>query len=300
MKKSQATGWLMFSPAVVYLLALGIFPFAYGIWMSFHSMNLLDPSRGIQPVGFGNYHEILFGRPLTGIAFFRSLRITSIIGGGSLLLELGIGLALAILVHRTHATFLLRAMRSVLMVPMLIAPAIVGMMFRFIFEPTYGLMNFLLSLLNIPAVNWISNPKVVLYSAILVSVWEWLPFSFLVLLAGLNSIPQEQFEAAAVDGAGFIGQLWYIMLPWLRKLLGILVLIRGVDLLRNFDVIYTLTYGGPGTNSSTLAFNAYLTAFKYFELGQGTAYAFLIVILINILLTIFLRYLVPPAEETYA
>jgi multiple sugar transport system permease protein len=290
---------MMLTPAILWFLVLGIFPLVYSGWLSFHSMNLLDPSRGITPVGFKNYGEILFGRPLTGITFTRSLGITLKIGIGSLMLELVIGLALAILVSRTRASAWMRVMRSSLMVPMLIAPAVVGMMFRFLFEPSYGFINFLLSFLGIGPLYWISDPKVVLFSVILVSVWEWLPFSFLVLLAGLNAIPQEQFEAAAVDGAGFFQQLWYIMLPWLSRLIGVLVLIRGVDLMRNFDVIYTLTYGGPSVSSSTLSFNAYLTGLKYFEMGQGTAYAFLIVILINILVVLLLRFLIPAREEGY-
>lgn len=287
----------MLTPAILWFLVLGIFPLVYSAWLSFHSMNLLDPSRGITPVGFKNYGAILFGRPLTGITFTRSLGITLKIGGGSLILELVIGLALAILVSRTRASAWMRFMRSSLMVPMLIAPAVVGMMFRFLFEPSYGFINFLLSFVGIEPLYWISDPKVVLFSVILVSVWEWLPFSFLVLLAGLNAIPQEQFEAAAVDGAGFFQQLWYIMLPWLSRLIGVLVLLRGVDLIRNFDVIYTLTYGGPSVSSSTLSFNAYLTGLKYFEMGQGTAYAFLIVILINIVVLLLIRFLIPAREE---
>jgi multiple sugar transport system permease protein len=297
MKRNQRIGWAMLSPAILMFLALGIFPLVYSLWLSFHSMNLLDPSRPVNFVGFRNYAQLLFGRPLTGITFLRSLGITFRIGAGSLFLELLLGLTLAIIVSRTRASILLRAMRSSLMLPMLIAPAVVGMMFRFLFEPSYGFINYLLSFVGVDAIYWISDPKVVLNAVTLVSVWEWLPFSFLVLLAGLNSIPQEQFEAAAVDGAGFFQQFWYIMLPWLSRLIGVLVLIRGVELIRNFDVVYTLTYGGPGIDSSTLAFNAYKTGFKYFEMGQGTAYAFLIVILINILVMVFSRYLVPAREE---
>jgi multiple sugar transport system permease protein len=297
MKRNQRVGWAMLSPAILMFLVLGIFPLVYSLWLSFHSMNLLDPSRPVTAVGFDNYAQILFGRPLTGISFLRSLGITFRIGGVSLFLELLLGLTLAIIVSRTRASVLLRVMRSSLMLPMLIAPAVVGMMFRFLFEPSFGFVNYLLSFVGVEPVYWISDPNVVLNAVTLVSVWEWLPFSFLVLLAGLNSIPPEQFEAAAVDGAGFFQQLWYIMLPWLSRLIGVLVLIRGVELIRNFDVIYTLTYGGPGINSSTLAFNAYKTGFKYFEMGQGAAYAFIIVILINILVTLFLRYLVPAREE---
>jgi multiple sugar transport system permease protein len=297
MKRNNWVGWAMLSPALLMFLVLGIFPLVYSLWLSFHSMNLLDPSRPVTSVGFDNYTQILFGLPLTGITFWRTLGITFRIGAVSLFLELLLGLALAILVSRTRASLGLRAMRSSLMLPMLIAPAVVGMMFRFLFEPSYGFINYALSFLGVEPIYWISDPKVVLNAATLVSVWEWLPFSFLVLLAGLNSIPPEQFEAAAVDGAGFLQQFWYIMLPWLSRLLGVLVLLRGVELIRTFDVVYTLTYGGPGVASSTLAFNAYKTGFKYFEMGQAAAYAFLIVILINILVTIFIRYLVPAREE---
>jgi multiple sugar transport system permease protein len=300
MKRHRWTGWAMLTPAVLWFLILGIFPLVYSLWLSFHSMNLLDPSRGINPVGFKNYVQILVGRPRIGITFVRSLRITFTILAGSLALELLLGLSLAVLVSRMRASGWLRAMRSSLMVPMLIAPAVVGMMFRFLFEPSYGFVNYVLSFFGVDPIYWISDPKVVIWSVILVSVWEWLPFAFLVFLAGLNSIPQEQMEAAAVDGAGFMQQLWYIMLPWLRRLIGVLILLRGLDLIRNFDVIYTLSYGGPGVTSSTVSFNAYLTGLKYFEMGEGAAYAFLIVILINILVIIFLRFLVPAREESYA
>ena len=297
MKRNQLAGWAMLSPVILIFLALGIFPLVYSAWLSFHRLNLLDPSRPAVPVGFGNYEQILFGHPISGITFLRSLGITAIIGGASLFLELFLGLVLAIIVSRTKASSLLRVMRTSLMVPMLIAPAIIGMMFRFLFEPSYGFINFVLSFVNIEPIYWISDPGVVLFSVVLVSVWTWLPFSFLVLLAGLNAIPQEQYEAAAVDGAGVLQQVRFIMLPWLSRLLGVLVLIRGVELIRTFDVVYTLTYGGPGVSSRTLAFSAYLTGFKYFEIGQAAAYAFLIMILINIMIILFLRHLVPAEEE---
>ncbi|MCL5950183.1 MAG: sugar ABC transporter permease [Chloroflexi bacterium] len=299
MHHNQIRGWTLLSPALIFLLALGIFPLVYAIWLSFHSLNLLDPSRGTRAVGFENFSTILFKTPLIGISFPESLQITLIILVGSLCLELAIGLILAILVSRTSASVLLRMFRSSLMVPMLIAPAIVGMMFRFLFEPSFGLIDFVLGLVGVAPIYWISDPNVVLYAVILVGVWEWLPFSFLVFLAGIHAIPPEQFEAAAVDGAGFFEQIRYITLPWLRNLAGILILIRGVDLIRNFDVIFTLTYGGPGRSSASLGFSAYLTSFKFFEVGQGTAYAVLILILINILVLIFARYLVPAREETY-
>jgi len=282
--------WFMVVPAVAILLAFGIYPLIYSFRLSLHSYSLLDPSRGINYVGLENFRNLLVGKQVLGINFSESLWITLIFGGTCLILEVVLGLGGAVMFSRKPLRSI-QFLRITIMIPMLLAPVVVGNIWRYMYQSSFGLINFLLGIVNLPTPEWLSNPFWSMISLIIADIWEWTPFSFLVLLAAILSIPVGQLEAASVDGATGYQQFLYITLPGITGALLIIVLIRGIELIRIMDLVYILTYGGPGVKTAILPFNAYMLGFKYFEIGKAAAYAYLMVVLINVFIVFFVRTL---------
>lgn len=289
-ERSKKLPWLMLVPAIAVLLVLGVFPLIYSAWLSLHSYSLLDPSRGINYVGGENFlNTLTSGHPL-GISFPKSLWLTLIYLGGCLAGEVGIGLLAAMLFSGEHRTGL-RSLRILMMMPMLLAPVVVGNIWRYMYQYSFGLLNFLLRTVGLPAPEWLARPTWAMISLIMADVWEWIPFSFLVLLAAILSIPQDQWEAANIDGAGAWQRFRYIMLPWTKHAFLVIILIRGIDLIRVMDLPYVITYGGPAVSTSVLPFNAYMLGFRYFEIGHAAAYAYLMLALINVFVILFINVL---------
>jgi len=289
-ERSKKLPWLMLAPTIVVLLALGVFPLIYSAWLSLHSYSLLDPSRGIDYVGGRNFLNTLTTSYPLGISFPKALRLTLIYLGGCLAGEVGIGLLAAILFSRERYRGL-RSLRILMMAPMLLAPVVVGNIWRYMYQYSFGLLNFVLRTVGLPAPQWLAKPTWAMISLIIAGVWEWVPFSFLVLLAAILSIPQDQWEAADIDGAGAWGRFLYITLPWIKHALLVIILIRGIDLIRMIDLPYVVTYGGPAVSTSVLPFNAYMLGFKYFEIGHAAAYAYLMLALINVFVILFINVL---------
>jgi len=177
------------------------------------------------------------------------------------------------------------------MMPMLLAPVVVGNVFKYMYQYSFGLFNFALRILRLPTPHWLSNPSWSMISLIIADVWEWLPFSFLILLAAIFSLPQEQQEAAQVDGASGSQLFLHITLPGIKSAILIILLIRGIELIKTFDLVYIVTYGGPSNTTAILPFNAYLLGFKYFEIGEAAAYAYFMLVVINLFVLLFINVL---------
>jgi len=289
MDRKNYTSLLSLAPAVFPVLLFGVYPLIYCIWLSMQNYSLLDPARGIQFIGGENYLNILSRPGLSSISFVESIWITLIFTGSCLPLELGLGLILATFAFRASRK-LTHYVRIFMMVPMLVAPVLVGYTFRYMYEYSFGFFNFILGSVGFPAPRWLGK-SLALVSLIIADVWEWIPFSFLVLLAGMCSVPQELMEAASVDGANKWQEFLYIILPQLGKVVLIVLLVRVIELVKTFDLVYVITSGGPGVRTAMLSFNAYLTGFTHFEIGEAAAYAILIVIIINIIVIMFINVL---------
>jgi len=285
--------WLFILPTIVILISLGVFPLLYSVWLSLHSYSLIDLARGIKWVGGRNFLNILQKPGSLRIFFSHALLLTLVYMGGCLSLELSIGLGGALAFAR-KADKKTRIQKVLVMIPMLIAPVVVGNIWKYMFQYSYGLVNFLLSIMGLPPVRWLSEGSWAMVSLIIADVWEWCPFSFLILLASILSIPKVQLEAADIDGATHWQRFLYILLPGIKKSLLVVILIRGVELIKTIDLVYILTYGGPATATSILPFNAFLLGFKYFEIGKAAAYAWLLVAFTNIFVIFFINVLREP------
>ncbi|MFQ5795694.1 MAG: carbohydrate ABC transporter permease [Candidatus Bipolaricaulia bacterium] len=260
-------------PAVLILLAITIFPLIYAVRISFFDYYL--PRPHLQTfVGGANYAEVL-----KDPRFWASLKQTGILLGGSISLEFLLGLGIALLIFgevMEHPVF--KRFIPIILIPMMVAPVIVGYMWRLLYNVEAGPINYLLGFIGLGPYAWTANVTTALPSIIIADVWQWTPFVVLVMLAGLVSLPNELFEAAAVDGASAWQRLIHIILPMLKRLIAIVLLIRTLDAFRMFDKIFIMTQGGPGTATETASFYAYFAGFKYFRVGYAAAMAFLLLV----------------------
>ncbi|MFI5258801.1 MAG: carbohydrate ABC transporter permease [Candidatus Limnocylindrales bacterium] len=202
--------------------------------------------------------------------------------------ELVVGMGIALLLRRqTRAA---GTARSLIILPMMIAPIVAGLVWRILYDPSFGTLDYLLNTVGLPAPAWLDNSQLALPSLVIVDIWQWTPFVFLVLLAGLSALSDEPAEAARVDGANSWQVFRYVTLPSLMPLIDLLVLLRAVDAFKTFDTIYTLTQGGPGYATETAVYYDYLTGFRYFDSGRASAIAILLLLLIIVGANLYVRF----------
>lgn len=270
--RGRALAWLDRRAAILFpapaLLALALvlaFPLAYVAWLSLTSwyVSSVVPPRF---VGLGNYVALI------GDGRFRhALVVTIEFSGAALVLELLLGLALALYLNREFVGSAI--VRTVLLLPISATPVAVSLVWAMMFNPTLGILNYLLSLLGLPAQLWVSDPGTALAALVLVDVWQWTPMVVLLLLAGLHTIPREVLEAAAIDGARGLSLVARIQIPLIRPHVAMAAVFRVILLLKTFDLIYVITQGGPADATETLNLYAYAQGLVYFQMGYGSAVA---------------------------
>ena len=277
---------LFLAPAIAVLLALSIYPLIYSITIS-----LQQETAGQVSWGLGN-----FARLVSDNFFLTALAHTFIYAVSALTCEFLLGLGLALLLNkqiRGRGVF-----RASLLIPMMLPAVVVGVVWRLMLNPNFGAINGTLKQLgfNTESLTWTASPKLAMLSVIAVDVWQWTPFVFLVLLAGLQAIPQEPYEAALIDGSSRWQTFWHVTLPLLKPSILIVLLLRTMDLLRVFDQIFILTEGGPGFATETISLYIYRTAFRFFDFGYAAAMSFVLLALTNVISAIYIRFL--QAKET--
>ena len=279
--------WL--APAVIYLLAFSIYPLIYSLQVSFTLT-----TAGPVPFTLANFRRLLEDR-----LFFTSLAQTAVYTLAALVVELLLGLALALLVDWALRTGvpMVKPVRALLLVPMLLPPVVVAVIWRLIYNPDFGVLNGTLKSLgvNTASLTWTSGEGTALMSVILVDVWQWTPFMFLLLLAGLQALPVEPFEAARVDGASPLATFRLLTLPLLQPVILVALLLRTMDLLRVFDQIFILTQGGPGFATETASLFIYRTAFRFYDFGYAAVLSFVVLAFTLVLAKLFQRVLQRPA-----
>lgn len=268
------------APSLLVLVAIVVYPTIALIQNSLYHWNLLVGNRMF--VGVQNYTSLL-----TDPIFLESLLRTSGYTAGVVSAQLVLGFALALLFNRSLPG--LGVLRTLLISPMLVAPVMVGLTWRFMYEPSIGVLNYLLSIVHLPGVRWISDTAIALPAVGLADVWQWTPFVFLILLAGLQSIPESIVEAAVMDGASTRRIILEMQVPLLSRVILIVVLLRVIDSVKLFDLIYVVTRGGPGNSTYLASFYNYVVGFTQFQMGRASATAFLIMLMISVLTTLLLR-----------
>jgi multiple sugar transport system permease protein len=212
---------------------------------------------------------------------------TAIFTLSTLLVEFLLGLGIALLLNREIAAR--RFFRTLFLIPFMTTPVVVGLIWRFLFNYDLGLINYLFRSLHLKGVLWLSDPALALRSIIIVDIWQWTPFVALILLSGLQSIPIEPFESSKIDGCSKLQEFYYLTLYFLRPSILVVVLIRTMDSIKLYDLVYTLTEGGPGIKSETISFFLYILGFKQFFIGQSSAGSYLLLVVLTLLSMAFIR-----------
>lgn len=269
-------------PAVIVFLIFLVYPLFKVLYFSFTDIKLTNPAV-YHFTWFSQYLKIL-----TDIRFISSAGRTLYFSFIGVFLELVFGFAIALLLTK-EGLRKVGFFRAVILVPMLITPLVIGSVFRFMYDYDYGIINYLLMQIGLNKIPFLSSAKWALNSAIIADVWQWTPFAALVLMSGLESLPQDPIEAAAVDGAGWWRTFFSIKLPLLSPVIGIVVLIRFMDALREFDKIFILTSGGPGTSSEVISLYVYRQAFQYFNTSYSAAGGVIMLFAVSILSTVYVR-----------
>ena len=273
-------------PAAITLLAITIFPLVYELRLAFMSWELTT-STPARFVGLQNFGKALFRDQ----RFWNSMGVTMrlIVFGTSIQLAAGTGLALLLNRLRRSRTILV----SLFLIPVMIAPVVAGFQFRMIYHDQFGPLNYIIELVTggrWRGFAWIADPKVALFAVMFTDIWQWTPFLMLIVLAGLQSISPEMYEAAEVDGASRLQTFARVTLPLIFPVIVIGILIRAMDSFKLFDIIYLVTGGGPGDITETISFYTYLQGFKFFSVGYTAAMAFLQLIVITIIAQVFVRF----------
>jgi multiple sugar transport system permease protein len=268
-------------PGVLFLAVFAIYPSVYSLVISFFRWNLNDP-LGKRFADIHNY-RLLVKDP----AFWHSVRVTLEYVASVTVLEFGLGLGLALLFFRSFPGD--KFLRALLILPMVVAPVVVGLLWRYMLNVQFGVVNYIVDLLGFSRVDFLGDPSWALPTLILVDVWQWTPFIFLIMLAALQGIPEDILEAARVDGAKPVRIFFEHMLPLLRYPIAVAVALRMIDAFRVYDFIFMTTRGGPIDKTSTLSWQIYDAGFKSFDIGYASAYSWLMLILVVVVITVFLR-----------
>ena len=271
--------YIFILPSVVLILGISIFPLLYSLGISFLQWDLQRPGQRF--IFLKNYTDAL-----TDQRMWEALGHTMIFVVVAVVLELllGLGLAQTLIGHLPGKQFIM----PLFILPVVIAPLVIGYTWRMLWDTQYGPINQVLGwILQRPVeLVWLANPTTV-YPAILISeIWQWTPFMFLILLAGLTAINPELHEAAAIDGASNWQIFRHITLPLIQPIMVLAILFRALDVFKLFDIVFALTRGGPGSQTETISMYIYTLGFKNFRLGYTAAVSYLLVIIVSVVITI--------------
>lgn len=248
-------------PALAFAAAMIVYPFGFAVWLA-----LADVQLGQDPkfAGLANFRKMFADGE-----FWNGLRLTFFLYVVSLAAQLVLGTWLGLLLARSQ--WARGIVRPILISPFMLPPVVVGMMAIVILDPSFGIANWLLEKIGLPPGLWLSDPATVMWTVAGLDTWQWTPFVALIVMGGYLALPTDVYDAAEIDGATSWQRLRYITLPLLAPTLITAAVLRSVDILRFFDVIYLTTQGGPGISSTTLNILAYRRGFEFFELGYASA-----------------------------
>jgi ABC-type sugar transport system permease subunit len=279
------------APAVLIISFVTIYPLARSFWISLRQWDLTKPDEGHPFVGLGNYQA-----SLTDPAFHQSVKVTLIFVVAAVTLEIGLGLLIALVLNREFRGRNL--VRMLALLPWAVPAVVNGIMWKWILNPSYGALNGLLLSLGLidRYIIWLGSPYSALAMVVLADVWKETPFIMLLFLAALQTIPRDLYEAARVDGASPLQSLFRITLPLIRPMLFVALALRTIWALKSFDLIYTLTAGGPSNGTSVIGYYTYLKSFVSLQLGRGAAVAYILTGVVIFLVLLYQRALYAEVE----
>lgn len=278
-------------PAVFSLLAIGIAPLVFAAYTSVHRYQLTNLRR-TPFVGLKNYADVLLDQSFWQ-AMGRTMKLL-IIG---LPVQITIGLGIALLLHRPGLSFLRTLTRLALVIPMATTYAVVGLLGQVMFNQKFGVINQLIGFLGVDPINWIGDTQNAFTLVIFWDIWQWTPFVALVLLAGLTTVPSEIEEAAKLETTSWFRVLWHVQLPFLIPGLTAVLILRTADTLKLFDMVFTLTRGGPGAATELISLLIQRVGFRAFDQGVASAQAIILLIFTIILAQLYIRVFYREVEQ---
>ncbi len=278
------TAVTMLAPAVIALLAIGIYPLLRAVDTSFKEFIVRNAARGTPYIGFDNYRTVL-----TDGFFWRSLGRTGLLFLYAVPVQVVLGIAIASLLTSTRWHMLSGVTRVLLVVPIATTPTVVGLIGRLVYDQEFGVINWTLSLVGLGPVSWTGNPSVVMFTLALTDTWQWTPFVALVALAGLTAVPPDIVEASKLETSSWWQTFRFVQLPYLLPGLTAILIIRTADILKLFDTVFVLTRGGPGVSSELVSLYVQRTGFRFFDLGLASAQAILLLIVCIVLSRLYIK-----------
>jgi multiple sugar transport system permease protein len=275
---------LFLAPSILFLLITSVYPLLNSLRLSFYTWNMTIPFSKPVWFGVGNYTRLLHDP-----TFWSAVKITFVYVIFAVTIELFLGMLLALLA--TADVHAMGPIRTILLFPLMMTPVVAGVLWRNLFNSQYGVINHLLSLVGIPPQTWLGNPSQALPAVIIVEIWMQLPVVAFVLAAGIASLPTDMYKAAAVDGSSAWQTFRMITLPLLKPVILVVLLLRIMDAFKVFDIIFMLTYGGPGQKTEVLSLLIYKTGLKFLQIGQASAMSWLFLAFIFIISFFFIREL---------
>ena len=276
-------GYLLASPAILILVLIILVPITISIITSFFDYTLSD--RDLDKfTGLKNYFSVI-NNPKFINSFFVTISFVIFV----VLFEFLLGFLIAILLNKV--TKFRNIYYFILLIPLLINPVVVGLIWRMFLHPQLGIVNYLIGFLGISPVNWLGDPQIAFVTIIFVDIWHQVSFMIILLLAGLASIPEEPYEAARIDGANEFRQFLDITLPYMRPVIIITLLIRLIFAVKTYDLIYIMTKGGPGEATDLISYYIYRSAFISLNLGEAASMSVLLLIIICVIIFPLFKYM---------
>ena len=282
LREEWITGYLAVFPTAAFFLIFVVFPVAYSLWLSTQNWDGMSPDRRF--VGLRNYERML-DQPL----FWRSMAQTGVFIAGLVPARMALALGLALLLNQKIRG--LAVYRTLYFMPVVTSTIAVSIVWIWIFDPTWGVANWLLELLGLPTSQWLSDPNTALPSLIVMTIWKTVGFEMVIYLAGLQGIPTSLYEAAAIDGAGRWRQFWHITLPLLMPTTFFILVTAIINAAQIFDQVFVMTQGGPLRSTYVIIYYLYEEGFRFFRMGYAAALAWVVFAVVLVLTLLQWRFL---------
>jgi multiple sugar transport system permease protein len=275
---------LFLAPAVLALLVIGIYPTIFALVTSFRRYNITRPRDGFPFIGFENYQKVLSDQ-----TFWDTLGLTLRFFLTVMPFQIVLGIVIALMLHKPGLGLLRSLARVSLVVPLATTYAVVGLIGRLIFNGNFGVANQMLGWFGIPGFDWLATTNGAFAAIAIMDIWQWTPFCALIFLAGLSMVPVEVEEAARLETSSKVALLRHVQLPYLLPGLTAVLILRSADVLKLFDMIFTMTRGGPGTATELISIYIQRVGFRVFDMGTASAQAILLLILTIMLSRLYIR-----------
>lgn len=281
-KKEGFSALLFLSPTLLIFSAFILFPVIFSLYLSFHKWNMFSAQQEF--VGLENYLRI-FTTPEAWMVLKNTLIYTL----GTV--PLNMALALAVAYFLNQKVFGKKFLRAAFFTPVIISAVSAAVIWRWIYDPNFGILNYVLNLIGLSSVNWMNDPSAAMFALILMGVWKTFGVNMVLYLAGLQGIPEHYYEAAEIDGASKWSRFWHITLPLLSPTTFFILVMSVIGSFQVFDIVYVLTQGGPLGKTKVLVFYLYEHAFKFFDMGYASAIAYFLFAIIFIFTLVQIRFM---------